>query len=133
MSNRPLAPPSEPADVVSAARAVSELAVARELVAVVRAVPGVSDLSGGLFAEAATYGPGMPVRGVAVSTAHSAFTVDVHVVAVYDEARPLPVLANAVRDAVRRALADLGTGPAARIDVAIDDLAEPGGAAYGRG
>jgi len=99
-----------------------ELIIARAVRAAVRALPDVSDLSAGLFAEVATYGLGERVDGVAVSHTTGALAVEVHVVATYSDALVLPELADRVRDAVREAVASLAAGPMQRIDVAIDDL-----------
>lgn len=105
-----------------------ELIIARAVRAAVRALPDVSDLSAGLFAEVATYGLGERVGGVAVSHTTGALAVEVHVVATYSDALVLPELADRVRDAVREAVVSLAAGPMQRIDVAIDDLRTGGGA-----
>jgi hypothetical protein len=87
-------------------------------------VPGVAALAPGRFAEAATYGPGEVVRGVAVRRrpGGGGWAVEVHVRAVYAPALPLPALADRVRRAAGAAAAALGAGPAGPIDVAVDDL-----------
>jgi len=102
--------------------ASGDLAVARAAAAAARGVPGVAGLTPGRFAEAATYGPGEVVRGVAVRRLPGGRVVEVHVRAVYAPALPLPALADRVRRAVGAAVAALGAGPAGPIDVAVDDL-----------
>ena len=101
---------------------VSDVSIARAIVAAVRSVPGVADVSPGRFAEAATYGPGEKVRGVAVSQAAGALDIEVHLCALYADTLILPELAARVRSAVRQSVEALGAGLLRRIDVAFDDL-----------
>jgi uncharacterized alkaline shock family protein YloU len=101
---------------------VSEVSIARAIVAAVRRVPGVADVSPGRFAEAATYGPGEKVRGVAVGRAAGALDIELHLCALYADSLVLPELAARVRSAVRQAVEGLGAGLLRRIDVAFDDL-----------
>jgi uncharacterized alkaline shock family protein YloU len=101
---------------------VSEVSIARAIVAAVLGVPGVAEVSPGRFAEAATYGPGEHVRGVVVGRAASALDIEVHLCARYAEWLALPELAARVRSAVRQSVEELGVGPLRRIDVAFDDL-----------
>ncbi len=101
---------------------VSEVSIARAIVAAVRRVPGVADVSPGRFAEAATYDPGEKVRGVAVGRAAGALDIEVHLCAQYADSLVLPELAARVRSAVRQSVEALGAGPLGRIDVAFDDL-----------
>ncbi len=101
---------------------VNEVNIARAIVAAVRSVPGVVDVSPGRFAEAATYGPGEKVRGVAVDRAAGALDIDVHLCALYADSLVLPELAARVRSAVRQSVEGLGAGQLRRIDVAFDDL-----------
>lgn len=101
---------------------VSELTVARTVQAAVRILPGVHDLSSGVFAEAATYGPGEIVRGVVVRRLGGGLVVAVHLVVAYGDRLVLPDLANEVRRVAGQAIALLGAAPVQRIDVAIDDL-----------
>ena len=100
----------------------SEVSLARAVVAAVRGVPSVANLSPGRFAEAATYGPGERVRGVVIRRAGSALDIEVHVCALYVDSLVLPELAARVRTAVRQAVEAFGAGPLGRIDVAFDDL-----------
>lgn len=81
--------------------------------AVVLAVPGVADLHGGAFGEAATYLPGRRVPGVRLTEDG---TAEVHVVLTLD----VPVLATAAR--VRDAVAVVVGG---RVDVVVEDVVEP--------
>ncbi len=101
---------------------VSEVSLARAVVAAVRAVPSVADVSPGLFAEAVTYGPGEKVRGVVVGRAGGAFEIEVHLCARYADSLVLPELSARVRDAVRQSVAALDAGPLRRVHVAFDDL-----------
>jgi len=101
---------------------VNEVSIARAIVAGVRSVPGVADVSPGRFAEVATYGPGEKVRGVAVSQAAGALDINVHLCALYAHSLVLPELADRVRSAVRQSVEALGVGLPRRIDVAFDDL-----------
>ena len=101
---------------------LSELAIARAVRTTVCALAGVADLSRGLFAETATYGPGETVRGVVVRRAAGALDVEVHLIAVYAESVLLPELANRVRSAARQSVAALGVEAECRIDIVIDDL-----------
>ncbi len=101
---------------------VNEVNIARAIVAAVRSVPGVADVSPGRFAEAATYGPGERVRGVVLGRAVSALDIEVHLCARYADSLVLPELAARVRSAVRQSVEGIGVGPLRRIDVAFDDL-----------
>jgi uncharacterized alkaline shock family protein YloU len=101
---------------------VSEVSLARAVVAAVRAVPSVADVSPGLFAEAATYGPGEKVRGVVVGRAGGALYIEVHICASYADSLVLPELAARVRDAVRQSVEALDAGPLRPVHVAFDDL-----------
>jgi hypothetical protein len=76
---------------------VSEVTLARALVAAVRDVPSVADVSPGRFAEAATYGPGEKVRGVVVGRAGGALDIEVHLCARYADSLVLPELAALAR------------------------------------
>lgn len=76
------------ADEVQIARAVFDEALATN---------GVHSLAtGGPFAEIATYGPGETVQGVVVRDDE----VEVHIVADYPPAAPLPQLAENIREKV---------------------------------
>ncbi len=101
---------------------VSEVSIARAIVAVIRRVPGVADVSPGRFAAVATYGPGEHVRGVVLGRTAGALDLEVHLCAWYADSLALPELADQVRSAVRQSVEMLGVGPLRRIDVAFDDL-----------
>lgn len=75
------------ADALQLARAASDAALATE---------GVHSLGTGRFAEAATYGAGEKISGVVVSLDR----VEVHIVASYPLDKPIPELAQEVRERV---------------------------------
>ncbi|GAA5041961.1 hypothetical protein GCM10023259_011200 [Thermocatellispora tengchongensis] len=87
--------------------------LAGEMAEAVRRCPDVAALSLGPFGTVATYLPGVKVSGVAVRDGE----IDIAIVARYG--RPLPEIADEVRDAV----APLAGGR--RVNVAIDDLELP--------
>jgi uncharacterized alkaline shock family protein YloU len=100
----------------------SSTTIARAVLAAVRALPGVADVSPGLYAAAATYGPGEVVRGVAVRRVAGVLELELHLTAEYAPTTALPELADRVRSAALRAVETLGGGPVRRVDVAIDDV-----------
>lgn len=73
---------------------------AEQLVATVRAVPGVADLHSGTFGEAALLYPGKRVRGLRL---REESRLEVHLVADLDAAADLHSLAQDVRRVVERA------------------------------
>ncbi|MGF1471987.1 MAG: hypothetical protein ACFB50_09635 [Rubrobacteraceae bacterium] len=75
------------ADVLQLARAASDAALATE---------GVYRLGTGRFVEAATYGAGEKINGVVVTPEK----VQVHIVALYPLDKPIPELAQEVRERV---------------------------------
>lgn len=75
------------ADELQLARAASEAALATD---------GVNRLGAGLFVEAATYGAGEKVDGVIVMPEE----VEIHVVLQYPLAKPIPEVANSIRESV---------------------------------
>lgn len=87
----------------------SDLAV--RIAAAVTAAPEVAELSGGRLGSVATYGPGRPVRGVSVHD------TDVEVRVVARPVRPLPEIAESVRQAVLPLAGDR------TVNVVIEDLA----------
>lgn len=101
-----------------------QLELARALVAAVRAVPGVSDVTAGQVGEVATYGPGEKVSGALVALTGEGVMVEVHICAQYADTLVLPELADRVRRAVRDIITSAGVGHVIRVDVAIDDLRE---------
>jgi len=101
---------------------VSEVSLARAVVAAVRAVSGVVDVSPGRFAEAATYGPRQKVAGVMVGRVGGALVIEVHLCARYTDTLVLPELAARVRIAVRESVEALGARPLGHVDVVFDDV-----------
>ena len=101
---------------------VSEVSIARAIVAAVRTVPGVAEVSPGRFAEVATYGPGEQVRGVVLGRTAGALDIEVHLCARYANSLVLAELAARVRSAVGQTVEALGVGPVQRMDIAFDDL-----------
>lgn len=75
------------ADDLQLARAASEAALATD---------GVHSLGSGLFVEAATYGVGEAVSGVVVTDSR----VEVHIVAEYPLPKPIPEIADSVKENV---------------------------------
>jgi hypothetical protein len=60
---------------------VSDMVLANAVVHAIRAIPGVVDMGQGLFARAATYGPGKHVAGIVFHhPTPDALSVEVHVV-----------------------------------------------------
>jgi uncharacterized alkaline shock family protein YloU len=100
----------------------SEVDLARHVVAAVRDVPGVADVTPGQFVEVATYGPRERVPGVQVGLVDDGIAVEVHLCAEYATGLILSELADRVRSTVRQSVELLDSRPVTRIDVAIDDL-----------
>jgi hypothetical protein len=101
---------------------VGEVALAQAIVAAVRLVPGVADVTSGRFAGAATYGAREKVQGVVVRPTADGLDVEVHVCAHYVDSLNLDDLAGRAREAARQSLEAAGETRVCRIDVAIDDL-----------
>lgn len=99
-----------------------DLTVARAVLATVGAIPEVSRISPGRFAQVATYGPGAAVHGVAISRSGGVLTIELHLVARYARTLVLPKLADRVRRSVRRIVEPLAGEPVGRIDISFDDL-----------
>lgn len=91
------------ADALQLARAASDAALATK---------GVHRLGAGLFVEAATYGAGEKVSGVVVTPEK----VQVHVVASYPLDKPVPELAEDIRERVAPEVEGRDT------DVVIEDI-----------
>ncbi|WP_327089866.1 hypothetical protein OIE66_04390 [Nonomuraea sp. NBC_01738] len=85
---------------------------ARAIAEKVRGCPGVAGLSGGLFGTVATYLPGERLVGVAVHEE------DVEIAIIARLGRPLPALADEIRQAVSGLTGDR------LVNVRIDDLEE---------
>jgi hypothetical protein len=123
---------------------LSDMAIARAIVHDVRAVPGVVDMGQGLFAKAATYGPGEHVVGIVLHhPAPNALVVEVHVVieeaslnttfadvsrstaSTSSSAGTTPILlrvTDQVRAVVTQTLEHLGLPAPTLVDVTIDDI-----------
>jgi len=124
-----------PAPMVSGQLRDTDIAAA--IVRAIGAVPGVLEMGQGLFAKAATYGPGKHVAGIAIGhpTPHE-LVVEVHVV--LDErllekalaegdasSETTPILlrySEQVRAVVSHTLEQLGVPVPLKIDVTIDDI-----------
>jgi uncharacterized alkaline shock family protein YloU len=104
---------------------VTEVTLAQAIVAAVRSVPGVADVSAGRFAEVATYGAREKVKGVIVRPTADGLDVEVHVCAHYADSLVLDELANRVREAARESVEAAGVTRVSHIDVAVDDLYVP--------
>lgn len=126
----------------------SDLALASAAAQAARLAPGVVDLSPGLYAPVATYGPGERVVGIIIHhTAPEQVVVEVHVAlsasqceavakdaivgkdAALDTATddaerhgPIREIASHIRVAVREAVRSVAPQVVAQIDVFIDDL-----------
>jgi hypothetical protein len=93
-----------------------DLAVAKTIAWITLDTPGVAGMSGGRFAEAATYGRGESVRGVVVRPNE----VEVHVVATFPDSTSLPRTAERLRSRIASHVPDR------EVTIYIDDLAEEG-------
>lgn len=154
-ATRMMARPEEAPQLALALSGVSDIAFARAIAVAVRATPGVADLSPGLMALAATYGPHERVVGVVVrhTSAHDTHEthgtdveVDVHVIVAIeaaadsvargDESRATPSgeasdvavltqIASRVRAAVYRVASSMNLAPLPTVDVLIDDIELP--------
>jgi hypothetical protein len=116
---------------------LSDMDVASALVHAIRNVPGILDMGQGLFAQAATYGPGRRIAGIALQHPGAGeLAVEVHVV--LDERFLNKALSNAasssdttpillrftgqVRAVVSQTLEHLGLPLPKMVDVTIDDI-----------
>jgi hypothetical protein len=116
---------------------LSDTDIANAIVHGIRDVPGVLDMGQGLFARAATYGPGKHVAGIALQhPTPGELSVEVHVVlderflnkALSDgssSSDTTPILlrfTDQVRAVVSQTLEQLGLPVPIMIDVTIDDI-----------
>ena len=121
---------------------LSDIVIANTIVHAIRAVPGVLDMGQGLFAKAATFGPGKHVPGIVIQhPAPDTLTVEVHVILeeaaftkAYSEisgsvassrSGTTPILlrfTDQIRAVVTQTLAHLGLPVTTLIDVTIDDI-----------
>lgn len=90
-------------EVIELARAASEAALATE---------GVYSLGAGRYAEAATYGANEKVSGVVVKPGE----IEVHIVAGYPLAKPIPELSESVRERIS------SRAEGRRVTVVVEDL-----------
>jgi hypothetical protein len=116
---------------------LSDTDIANAIVHGIRDVPGVLDMGQGLFARAATYGPGKHIVGIALQhPTPGELSIDVHVVlderflnkALSDgssSSDTTPILlrfTDQVRAVVSQTLEHLGLPVPLMIDVTIDDI-----------
>jgi hypothetical protein len=116
---------------------LSDLDIADVLVHAIRNVPGILEMGKGLFAQAATYGPGRHIGGIALEhQGEGELAVEVHIV--LDERYLNKSLANAasssdttpiflrftgqVRAVVSQTLGQLGLPLPKMVDVIVDDI-----------
>jgi hypothetical protein len=121
---------------------LSDTFIADAMVHAIRAVPGVLDMGQGLFAKAATFGPGKRVLGIVIQhpTADS-LSIEAHVILeeasftkTYSEISgpdassrtgTTPILlrfTDQIRAAVTQTLEHLGLPVSTVVDVTIDDI-----------
>jgi hypothetical protein len=121
---------------------LSDTVIADAMVHAIRAVPGVLDMGQGLFAKAATFGPGKRVSGIVIQhPASDTLTVEVHVILeeaaftkAYSEISDsdassrtgtTPILlrfTDQIRAAVTQTLEHLRLPASTMVDVTIDDI-----------
>ena len=116
---------------------LSDTDIANAIVHAIRDVPGVLDMGQGLFAKAATYGPGKHIAGIALQhPTPDELSVEVHVVLderflnkalsdVSSSSDTTPILlrfTDQVRADVSQTLEQLGLPVPIMIDVTIDDI-----------
>lgn len=121
---------------------LNDTVIANTLVHAIRAVPGVLDMGQGLFARAATYGPGKHVLGIVLHhPTPDSFSVEVHVVLeeaafikAYSEisgsdassssgTRPMLLrFTDQIRAVVTQTLEELGLPVSTLVNVTIDDI-----------
>jgi hypothetical protein len=123
---------------------LSDMGIAQAIVHAIRAVPGVLDMGQGLFAKAATYGPGKHVLGIVLHhPTPDSLAVEVHVVLeeasfikAYSElsssdvssgssSGTTPILlrfTDQIRAVATQTLEHLGLPVATMVDVTIDDI-----------
>lgn len=88
------------------------LELARTVSEAVLATEGVHSLGAGRYAEAATYEGGDKVSGVVVTPED----IEVHIVAVFPLAKPIPELSGKIRERVAPLAGDR------RVTVVVEDL-----------
>lgn len=120
-----------------APESLNDMAIANAIVHAIRDVPGVLDMGQGLFAKAATYGPGRHIAGVVLRhLAPDELSVEVHVVLDEtaftkalsdvspgsDKTPILPRFTGQIRAVVTQTFENLGLPAPAMVDVTIDDI-----------
>lgn len=120
----------------------SDLELAKSVAAAIRGVPGVLDMGPGMFAQAATYGPGERVMGVVLRhPAPAALAIEAHVVLDErmlvqtlssvspsdgpsgSEHTPIVVrVADRIRAVVFQTVHQFGVPGPITVDVVVDDL-----------
>ena len=121
---------------------LNDMVIANAIVHAIRAVPGVLDMGQGLFAKAATYGPGKHVSGIVLQhPTQDTLSVEVHVVLeeaafikAYSEisssnasssSDTTPMLlrfTDQIRAVVTQTLEHLSLPVSTMVDVTIDDI-----------
>ena len=121
---------------------LSDMVIADAIVHAIQAVPGVLDMGQGLFAIAATFGPGKRVQGIVIQhPTVDSLSIEAHVILeeasftkAYSEISgsdassrtgTTPILVHftdEIRSAVTQTLAHLGLPVPTMVDVTIDDI-----------
>jgi hypothetical protein len=116
---------------------LNDMVIANAVAHAIRGVPGVLDLGQGLFAKAATYGPGKNIAGIVIQhRAPGELSVEIHVV--LDETTFMKVLSDvspgsaktpillhftdSIRTAVSQTMEHLSLPAPGAIDVSIDEI-----------
>ena len=137
MLSNEMVPGAGDAPAPGAPEHLNDMVVADAIAHAVRGVPGVLDLGQGVFARAATYGPGRHIAGIVLRhPAPGVLAVETHVVldgtafvqalagvsAGPDASPVLLRCTDSIRTAVSQTLAQLGLPAPATVDVTIDDM-----------
>ena len=121
---------------------LSDTFIADAIVHAIQAVPGVSEMGQGLFAKAATFGPGKHVQGIVIQhPTPDSLSIEAHVILeeasftkAYSEISgseassrtgTTPILlrfTDQIRAAVTQTLEHLGLPVSTMVDVTIDDI-----------
>ena len=116
---------------------MNDMVIANAIAHAIRGVPGVLDMGQGLFAKAATYGPGKHIAGIVLRhPAPGELLVEVHVVLdvttfikalsdVNSSSAKTPILlrfTDLIRTVVSQTFEHLGLPAPSTVDVTIDDI-----------
>ena len=116
---------------------MNDMVIANAIAHAIRGVPGVLDMGQGLFAKAATYGPGKHIAGIVLRhPAPGELLVEVHVVLdvttfikalsdVNSSSAKTPILlrfTDLIRTVVSQMFEHLGLPAPSTVDVTIDDI-----------